>query len=127
MAKEKSACSRLMRWCKRDRDRQHHAGGVADDAGKAEPLKELEYDRPQRASCRLPTACGRARERIGVGNAVVLQDPLSRAQMPPDIGIVDTGGVDAHQRGRGKEDDKQDGLATHSVGQTWRRSGSVGE
>ena len=74
-------------------DQRHHGRRENHQPLQIHPPVELEQNQLEQPAIRLPR--GRAaypRERIGMRKAVVLQDPLARAQVPPDVWVGDRSG-----------------------------------
>ena len=92
-------------------DRHDHGGGEGDDSRQAKGCVQLEDDQLKEPAVGLPRLSGDGAG-IGVdaGDGVVLHDPLTRAEMPPDVGVVDAGDVNAEERGGGVKGDEDEKL-----------------
>ncbi len=107
-------------------DGEDHGGGVGDDAGEAEALEEVDGEELEEPAVGLPGFSGvDGGEGVGVGDVVVLEDPLAGAEMPPDVGIGYDGEVEADERGDGQDEGEDEGVrelvraARECAGRRW--------
>src|SRR6185437_6896436 len=91
------------------RDQEYEPGGVDQQCGSAQTLEELVIEKLEEPAVGCPgCSCHRRGERLGAWDGVVGADPLPGAEVPADVGIQDSVGVEA-EVSRGEEQHGDDG------------------